>query len=438
VSLATVAAAGEVQRLATARVASARWWVVVRQPAARAYEAVNAISRLILVATILLVAVVMSALAGLGAWLNRRVTRPVERLAAMAGAVAQGDLGTDVDAGRGTAEVALLASSLGGMVGALRRLVGAIRSASDEAAAMAAQISASTEQMAAAGQEMANTTQDLSRRAQEQAEIVKASAADARGILDIARKLAGTAGTAAERNAVLAALASRHRRQLEESGETLEQMAGDVERGAGEAKGLLEASQQISRFVAQAKAVATQTNMLALNAAIEASRAGEAGKGFAVVADEVRKLAVQAAQAAATTEGVVAQVLLRVRSTHDVMTQAAASAGTVRQAARAAVEGLSKVAGAAAENDAWSREITASAGSSEQLVGEIARRLEALAASTESFVASAEEIAASSQQQTAATEEIAASAHALASAADRLQGAVQSFRVTSSQVAGDG
>jgi len=430
VSLATLLLlGGGEERVAGARVGLASWWVLVRQPGARAYGAVNAIGRVILVAAILVGALVIGALAGLNSWLNSRVTRPVGQLAAAASAIAQGDLGRDLVVDRSTAEVSHLGASLNGMVGALRRLVGAIRSAADEAAAMAAEISASTQQMAASGQEMANTTQDLSRRAQTQAELVRSSAADAAKILEIAQRLAATARDAAERNAALAALAATHRRQLQESGETLEQMAGDVEQGAKEAKALLEASQQISRFVTQTKSIATQTNMLALNAAIEASRAGEQGKGFAVVADEVRKLATQAATAAATTEGIVQQVLKRVRSTHDVMARAATGGVSARQAARSAGEGLGKVAAAAAENDRWSGEISAAAGESERLVGEIATRLDQLASSTESLVASTEEIAASSEEQTAATQEIAASANALANAADRLTTAVQSFRL---------
>ncbi len=417
------------QRAALAVVPGTNWRVVMRQPESRLYHAVDVVGRVVLSLTIVLLILLFGGVTYSSAWLQRHMSRPITRLADAADAVAQGNLSHEVDAAQGTAEVSHLSRAIGGMVSALRRLVGAIRSASDEAAAMAAEISASTQQMAAAGVEMANTTQDLTRRAQEQSEVVKAAAADTNRILSIAQRLASTAREAADRNAALAALSATHRRQLEASSVTLEKMAGDVEQGASEARALMDASQQISRFVAQTKAIATQTNMLALNAAIEASRAGESGKGFAVVADEVRKLAVQAAQAAVTTEGTVQQVLKRVRATTDAMTRAAAGSETSRQAARGAVEGLSKVSTAAAENDRWSTEITRSAAESEALVGEIATRLEQLTTSTESFVASTEEIAASSQQQTAATQEIAASAHALAAAADRLGAAVQSFRL---------
>src|SRR5207302_1540785 len=82
----------------------------------------------------------------------------------------------------------------------------------------------------------------------------------------------------------------------------LAKLADEVAKGAEEAEALAQATAKIQTFVAQTKAVATQTNMLALNAAIEAARAGPQGRGFAVVADEVRKLASVAAAAGASTE----------------------------------------------------------------------------------------------------------------------------------------
>ena len=435
VAYTTIGVRPSVERAVLVPVPNTTWRVVVRQPESRLYRAARTAGRVILVVAIVLLAALAAALVVLGRWIRRRLTQPVAELAEAAGAVAQGDLSRDVEAGAGTAEIAGLSGALGGMVGALRRLVGAIRSAADEAAAMAAEISASTEQMAAAGQEMSGTTQELSHLAQEQAEVVKATAGDANRILTIAQRLAVSAREAAERNAALTELAGTHRQQLDASSETLEQMAADVERGAAEASALLEASQQISRFVAQTKAIATQTNMLALNAAIEASRAGESGKGFAVVADEVRKLAMQAAQAAVTTEGTVQQVLKRVRATTETMTRAAAGSEAARNVARRASEGLANVSGAAVENDRWSAEIRAASAESEALVEGIAARLSQLASSTESFVASAQEIAASAQEQTAATQEIAASAQALAGAAERLGNAVQSFRLQRGQAA---
>src|SRR2546427_289085 len=131
----------------------------------------------------------------------------------------------------------------------------------------------------------------------------RVAADDAGRILQIVTILAAGAEDSVRRNSSLATLARRHKETLDESTAQLSKLALEVETGAQEAVALAQASAEIQKFVAQAKAVATQTNMLALNAAIEAARAGPQGRGFAVVADEVRELASVAAAAAGGTGG---------------------------------------------------------------------------------------------------------------------------------------
>src|SRR5205823_10349248 len=124
----------------------------------------------------------------------------------------------------------------------------------------------------------------------------------------------------------------------------LAKLEEEVGRGAAEADALARASTDIQKFAAQAKAVATQTNMLALNAAIEAARAGPQGRGFADVADEVRKLASVAAVGATDTADTVRGVLARVQATRDRFAQLAQGAGVARDAAQTAAQGLGTVA----------------------------------------------------------------------------------------------
>lgn len=406
------------------------WWVLYREPAATAFAVARSTQRSVWLGALLVAAVAVGALFWLSQRLGRLVTEPVRAAGAIASRVAGGDLSVTVSTNRAEAtEVAELLSSVHSMVVALRRLVGAIRSAADEAAAMATEISASTEEMSASTQEMASTSQDLSRRAGEQAQIVRAAADDAARILQIAVKLAQGAEESARRNADLSSLARRHKDGLDQSTARLAKLADEIAKGAEEAEALAQASARILTFVAQAKAVATQTNMLALNAAIEAARAGPQGRGFAVVADEVRKLASVAAAAAGETADTVRGVLTRVQATRDRLVRLAEGAAAVREASQSAGQGLAKLAGEASANDTWSREIAQSAAELTALVEEIANRLGTVASQTDTLLASAEELAASGEEQSASTQEIASSANQLAEAADRLTGAVKSFRL---------
>jgi len=407
-----------------------RWWVLFRQPTGQAYAAARTTQRDIWLGALALLGITVAALVGLGNWLNRRVTEPVRAVGAIASRVAGGDLSVAVVMQRTeTGEVRELFSSVHAMVVALRRLVGAIRTAADEAAAMAAEISAATQQMSASTQELTATTQDLTKRAAEQAQLVRAAADDAARILQIATALAGGAEESVRRNTRLAGVARQHKDVLDQSTAQLAKLAEEVEKGAQEADALAKAAAEIQRFVTQAKAVATQTNMLALNAAIEAARAGPQGRGFAVVADEVRKLASVAAASAGETADTVRGVLARVQANRDRLVRLAQGGAAAREAAQTAAQGLAAVAGEADANDAWNKEIAKASVELRKLVEEIAARLGSVAQGTDSLLAATEEIAASSEEQSASTQEIASSANRLAEAADKLTGAVKTFRL---------
>jgi len=427
---ATVPGAAGEELVVTVPVDNGKWWVVFRQPNTAAYAAARTTAANIVLWTVVLFGAALVLLFALWRRLNRRVTEPVKAAGAIASRVAGGDLSVTVAAERtGTAEVGDLLSSVHTMVVALRRLVGAIRTAADEAAAMATEISASTQEMSASTEEMSATCQDLTKRAAEQAQLVRAAADDATKILQIATILAAGADDSVRRNTVVADVARRNKDVLDQSTVQLANLAEEVNRGVAEAEALARASSDIQKFVTQAKAVATQTNMLALNAAIEAARAGPQGRGFAVVADEVRKLASVAAAAAGDTADTVRGVLGRVQATRDRLAQLAQGTSVARDAAQTAAQGLGTVAAEAQANDVWGREIAKMAGEMRTLVEEISARLGSVAQGTETLLASAEEIAASSEEQSASTEEIASSANQLAEAADKLTGAVKSFRL---------
>src|SRR6184192_2264796 len=394
----------------------AYYWVLFREPRAVAYATARVVQGYLWIGAIALSVFAVLLTRWLGRWLNARVAAPVRTASDVAARVASGDLSVASVGGESVAqEVVELLSSVQTMVLALRRLVGAIRTAADEAAAMATEISASTEQMSASTEQMSATCQDLTKRAAEQAQLVRAAADDAGKILQIATILAAGADDSVRRNSAVADVAKRHKEVLDQSTAQLAKLEEEVGRGAAEADALARASTDIQKFVAQAKAVATQTNMLALNAAIEAARAGPQGRGFAVVADEVRKLASVAAAAAGDTGDTVRGVLARVEATRERLAHLAQGAAAAREAAQAAAQGLATVAAEAQASDIWSREIARSAEEMRALIEEIGARLATVTQGTESLLAAAEEIASSANQ--------------LAESADKLTGAVKSFRL---------
>jgi methyl-accepting chemotaxis protein len=410
-----------------------RWQVIVRAPAAVAFQVSHSIGRIVGIAAVVALIVVIGVLLWFSRWLDARIARPVESAATVAQRVAGGDLTVSVPTlETSTAEAEDLLEALRKMVAELRTLVFGIRASAEDLAAMAQQISASTQEMSASTEEMAATSQRLSDQAGQQSEQVRGAAGDAERILSITTQLAEGARLAAERSTALRDSAEDHRGRLVTGTEQLAQLAVEVEKGANEAKVLASLSAEIQQFVTQAKSVATRTNMLALNAAIEAARAGTEGQGFAVVADEVRKLATQAAQAAQNTSDTVGRVLEGVEKTRERLARLAEESAAVRDVAEGAARGLEEVTEQAVEGSAWADEISSAAGEARRLVEEITQRLQTITTSTESAVAAIEEIAASAEEQSASTEEVASSAAHLAEASERLNAGVSRFRLAQS------
>jgi len=291
--------------------------------------------------------------------------------AALARAVAEGDLTTRVDVRAGDS-TSLMARLLA-MQRALAQVVGAVRE--------------NAQSVASASEQIAHGNQDLSGRTEHQASALQETSATA-------VELGGTVQANAENAARASQLAQGAAEVAVRGGQVVQDVIGTM-------RGIQDSSRQIADIVGVIDGIAFQTNILALNAAVEAARAGEQGRGFAVVASEVRSLAQRSASAAREIKGLIAASVERVEQGAARADQAGATMSEVVEAIRG-VSGL--VAGISA----------ASAAQSEG----VARVSDAVARMDQG-----------TQQNAALVEQSAAAADSLRQQADQLVQAVAVFRL---------
>ncbi|HTN66340.1 MAG TPA: methyl-accepting chemotaxis protein, partial [Burkholderiaceae bacterium] len=198
---------------------------------------------------------------GIGIWLTRAISIPLNKAVLIARSVAAGDLTQEIEVRSGD-ETGQLLQALKHMNDSLIRTVGQVRR--------------STETIGVASAEIASGNADLSSRTETQASSLEETASSMEELTSTVKQNAENA---------------RQANQLVVSASDFAVKGGQVVGQVVDTMGSIkESSRKIVDIIGVIDGIAFQTNILALNAAVEAARAGEQGRGFAVVAAEVRSL----------------------------------------------------------------------------------------------------------------------------------------------------
>jgi len=274
-----------------------------------------------LVATMLAVIVALSL--ALSAAFVRSVTVPVREAVDLARAIADGDLGKEIEP-RGNNEIGQLVDALGamrhklaGVVSEVRRHAQGVATASSQVAQGSTNLSSRTEEAASALEETAASMEQLSASVHRNTD--NAHRAD-----ELARNASAAAAAGGE-------------------------VVGEV---VATMQGINESSRKIAEIVGVIDAIAFQTNILALNAAVEAARAGEQGRGFAVVAGEVRNLAQRSADAAREIRQMIEASVERVEAGTRQVDRAGTTMTGIVESIRRVSDIMGEISSASAEQSA--------------------------------------------------------------------------------------
>ncbi len=293
---------------------------------------------------------------GIGFWITRSITVPLNQALNIANTVAAGDLTARIDA-HGNDETGQLLQALKAMNDSLVNVVSQVRTGTDTIATASNEIAAGNLDLSSRTEQQASSLEETASSMEELTSTVKQNGENARQ----ANGLAASASEVAVRGGAVVAQVVDTMGAINESARKIVDIIGVID------------------------GIAFQTNILALNAAVEAARAGEQGRGFAVVATEVRNLAHRSASAAKEIKTLIDDSVEKVDAGSRLVDQAGTTMEEIVDSVRRVTDIMSEITAASVEQTAGIEQVNQAISQMDQVTQQNAALVEEAAAASQSM-----------------------------------------------------
>lgn len=381
----------------------------------------------ILVTTIIVVIIAFVIALGIGGVLSLGIDNSIQLIMKKLGAVADGDLTTNVKVNRKD-EFRVLAGSINNMIGKTKDMI-------ENSANISKDVSGSAENVTGNAQVLLDATRNITEAIGGIEQGIIQQASDSEDCMKQMDVLAEQINLVADNTEMIARVADSARSVVRDGLTSIDELNDKAKDTVAVTKDIIEgieameaASKKISSIIAAINEIADQTSLLSLNASIEAARAGEAGRGFAVVADEIRKLADQSAESANQIKNIVDDIENKTRETVAVARKAEDIVASQGESLNRTVEVFNEIeeqVGSLANNLG---SIQSGMQDIDSAKNATLFSIQSISAVSQETAASVEEVTATAERQLAAVEELNDEANDLSANAEHLIQTISAFK----------